>query len=488
MIAADLRPQPVGDQPQQAVSHRMAEGIVDVLEQVEVDAQYGDTLVAGFRLDECLAQPFPVELAVRKIGQPVVVGHIGHARLRLAALGDIDDGDEIAVAAVEHHPASEGQHVNLAAVGLDVPPVAGGLVGIADVQQRFLVGDPLVFRPDFIELHAQEFLAGVAVMLDGRIVDAEEFCCFGVEHPHRHGVVVEQQAERSFAPFQGGNVGNGQRENVGEGDDTQLQAPVVAVEFKLVSLTAPDHRQQPLDDMAGGEKISSAAKSLPQQFGRRQFEQPRRAIVVVHDLEVERTALGIADRGKRQHAFVGGGEDRIEQIVLGLTLVDINTNQRVTPARRGRKGQYVVGPDQAIAHAMGDRKIRAAFGERTAGGLGQGSCAVRRQRIERDIPSVVLQPQLGVAAGTRHFETLRSVLEQNDVIGEPAKAAQHHVFISRQFLAGPHRGLPLALKNRDIVEHLGRGFIRRLPGSKHGIPQQRAKQRASSMRAALKGV
>ena len=38
IVAANLRPQPVGHQPQQAIADRVAEGIVDVLEQVEIDA------------------------------------------------------------------------------------------------------------------------------------------------------------------------------------------------------------------------------------------------------------------------------------------------------------------------------------------------------------------------------------------------------------------------------------------------------------------
>src|SRR3984957_16517471 len=68
------------------------------------------------------------------------------------------------------------------------------------------------------------------------------------------------------------------------------------------------------------------------------------------------------------------------------------------------------------------------------------------------------------------------MLEQDDVIGEPSKASQHHVFVSRQLFTRTHRGLPLALQDRDIIEHLRRGFSRRLPGSKHGIPQTRNSQ------------
>ena len=51
-------------------------------------------------------------------------------------------------------------------------------------------------------------------------------------------------------------------------------------------------------------------------------------------------------------------------------------------------------------------------------------------------------------------------LDQDDMIGKPAKASQHHIFIAGQSFAGPQRGLPLALQNRDIVEHFSVEFPR----------------------------
>src|ERR1700729_3657801 len=102
------------------------------------------------------------------------MGKGGNAAFGLTPLGDIDDGDKVAVTPLERHPPPEGQDVDFAAVGLDVPPVTGGLIGLTDMQQRFLVADPLVFGPDFIELHREKFLAGVAVVLDRRVVYDEK--------------------------------------------------------------------------------------------------------------------------------------------------------------------------------------------------------------------------------------------------------------------------------------------------------------------------
>ncbi len=150
----------------------MTEGIVDVLEQVEIDAEHGDALVAGLAAFQRLAKPILVIIPVRQIGQAVMVGHVGDAGLRLAALGDIDHCHQITVAAVEGDPPPECQHMDLAAVGLEMPPVAARIVDVADVLQRLAMGGPFVFRPDLAKLHAEKGFAAVAVMLHGRVVDA----------------------------------------------------------------------------------------------------------------------------------------------------------------------------------------------------------------------------------------------------------------------------------------------------------------------------
>ena len=59
--------------------------------------------------------------------------HVGDPGLGLAALGDIDGGHQIAVAAVERDAPSEGQHMDFAAVRPDMPPVAAGMIDVADL-------------------------------------------------------------------------------------------------------------------------------------------------------------------------------------------------------------------------------------------------------------------------------------------------------------------------------------------------------------------
>ena len=56
-----------------------------------------------------------------------MMGHMGDPRLGLAALGNIDHGDQIAVAPVEGDAATERQYVDFAAVGLEMPPIVAQL-------------------------------------------------------------------------------------------------------------------------------------------------------------------------------------------------------------------------------------------------------------------------------------------------------------------------------------------------------------------------
>ena len=261
-----------------------------------------------------------------------MVRHVGDPGLGLAPFGDVDDGDEVAIASLEHHPPSERQHMNLAAVGLEVPPVAARMIGVADLLQRLLVACPFIPWPDLLELHAQERRTAISVMLHRRVVDAQEPGRFGVEHPHRHRVVVEQQSKRGFTPLERRNVGYRQRENVAECGRAQFQVAIVAVDFELVAVAAVDDLQQPLDDLRRTQQVSPGAEPAPQQSGRRHLQQPRRPLIVMNDLEVERPPFGIANRRKRQHALVGRGENRIEQIIGGGPLVDIGADQDAAPA------------------------------------------------------------------------------------------------------------------------------------------------------------
>src|SRR5262249_37313244 len=90
--------------------------------------------------------------------------------------------------------------------------------------------------------------------------------------------------------------------------------------------------------------------------------------------------------------------------------------------------------------------------------------AIRRQRAQWDVPALIADPLLNVAAGARHLDRLGLALEQDDVIGEPAEAAEHHVFVAGQLFTRAHRGVPLALEDRYVVEQFSTELLDRLFG------------------------
>jgi hypothetical protein len=89
-------------------------------------------------------------------------------------------------------------NVNQAAVFQPMLPSAGapqpaqGLSGIFEQPRH------IPWRADFGHAHAQKFLAGIAVVLNGCGVDFQKTCGLGVEHPHGLRVVHEQEAKTAL--------------------------------------------------------------------------------------------------------------------------------------------------------------------------------------------------------------------------------------------------------------------------------------------------
>jgi hypothetical protein len=103
-------------------------------------------------------------------------------------------------------------------------------------------------------------------------------------------------------------------------------------------------------------------------------------------------------------------------------------------------------------------KIRTAVGKRICSGFAERGRAICRQRGQRNVPALVIDPLLEIAAGARYAEHITGVFQQPDVISKAAEAAQHDVFVARQLVARFARRLPFALQDRDIAEHFETGF------------------------------
>ncbi|MNP10621.1 hypothetical protein D3C76_1027770 [compost metagenome] len=90
-----------GDDFQHRVAHRMAEGIVDVLEVVEVEEHQRAAQVMALEQGDLLAQAIHQQRAVGQVGQRVVVGQVTDLRLGVLQQADVPGGQQQARGFVE---------------------------------------------------------------------------------------------------------------------------------------------------------------------------------------------------------------------------------------------------------------------------------------------------------------------------------------------------------------------------------------------------
>ena len=106
---------------QQLVAGGVAEHVVDFLQAVEVERQHREFLVGAAASLDHLRQRLQECGAVRQIGQAVMIGHVGHARFGLAAVGDVLVGlDQILrLAGFIQHRHAAGQEQPQPVLGAD---------------------------------------------------------------------------------------------------------------------------------------------------------------------------------------------------------------------------------------------------------------------------------------------------------------------------------------------------------------------------------
>ncbi len=183
----------------------MAEGVVDPLEVVEVDAERRHAAAVAGAAGEHFLHALVEEDAVGQAGERVVVGHEGDARLGSLALGDVDGGDHDGVGALVVQPAGEDGDVDGFATGLAVRPCAAGLLflrGRAEPGEGGVAGA----RMDERQRAADERVAREAVVRHRRLVGGEDGAVGERIDEHRHGIVFEQQAEGGLALLELGDV------------------------------------------------------------------------------------------------------------------------------------------------------------------------------------------------------------------------------------------------------------------------------------------
>ena len=173
----------------------MTERVVDVFEKIEVDAENPDTVAGRLILFQSQGESLLISDPVWQIRQTVVVRHMDDSGFGFLLLRNIDNRDKLSVMSIECDAAPECQHLNLAAISLQMPPVPGGMIDIADIAQSAGVNVPLVAGPDVAQFHTEKLVAAKSIMLNGGIIHAEKIHCSSIENPHRHRIAVEQQSE-----------------------------------------------------------------------------------------------------------------------------------------------------------------------------------------------------------------------------------------------------------------------------------------------------
>jgi len=106
---------------QKFVAGRVTEHVVDFLQSVEIDRQNREFLIVPSQASIIWASACRKAARFRQIGQPVVIGHMRHPRLGLAAVGDILMGlDQVLrLAGIVEHRHAAGQEQPQPVLGAD---------------------------------------------------------------------------------------------------------------------------------------------------------------------------------------------------------------------------------------------------------------------------------------------------------------------------------------------------------------------------------
>ncbi|KDB50728.1 hypothetical protein X805_37150 [Sphaerotilus natans subsp. natans DSM 6575] len=135
VVLAQLLAQPPRDLDQQRITHGMAQGVVDLLEAVQVDEHQAEALALAARDSQRPLEPIEQQRAVGQPGQHIVKGQETDALLVSTQLGDVvEDADAaLGLARQAGHPA-------------DAQPLAEELAVLAPVPQ-FARPVPLTQQP-----------------------------------------------------------------------------------------------------------------------------------------------------------------------------------------------------------------------------------------------------------------------------------------------------------------------------------------------------
>ena len=115
---ADHGVDPLGYRAQQPIAHGMAQGVVDVLEAVEVEQEHGDHAALAASMGQLLAEPVMQQGAVGQPGEPVVQGQPPDHPRAEADRSSLEPAQDRQIDATDRHGIS--QSIRLAGYNLKV--------------------------------------------------------------------------------------------------------------------------------------------------------------------------------------------------------------------------------------------------------------------------------------------------------------------------------------------------------------------------------
>ena len=321
VFLAQGRAQPLGDAAQQLVADAMAERVVDRLEIVEAEHQHADLFRAAARVQQNVVHLLAQQVAVRQPGQTVVLRHEGEPRLGTLALGDIHQRQQHCGLVVMDQLTRIDRQIDQRAVGPDMLPGPGRLLvagAVASPRQFGFEG------LDAADGQLLEFVAAVAVMLDGGVIDAEDALIVQRAHDHRNRIAVEQQPERGLALLQLGDV-DAQADDTAASGQPLLDQDDAAVGKRLlmapVGLMKPG---QPLRDplFLAADRLGIVAALDADPNGVLQTGAgPEKVRAAVVDLGVLLVPENVAAFGIQKHDALRQQVDRLAQPLVGFSRV-----------------------------------------------------------------------------------------------------------------------------------------------------------------------
>lgn len=126
------------------------------------------------------------------------------------------------------------------------------------------------------------------------------------------------------------------------------------------------------------------------------------------DLEIDRSAIRVADGAERQHALVGRTEHRLDELGPNAFVGEPDQDEGLAPTVRQRHADETGRGDNALRDAVATGEGRLGRCQRIRNDLPHGLADLVGQAGDRQAVRFALQPALERRAGPHHRRGLTS--------------------------------------------------------------------------------